>query len=189
MINPNSEIYVKAPDRRNEAVRSSLLAWALLGGIAGTLAMDLALMAVLWLAGRDPFMCFTMVGSTIRLFFGLPAGEAMTPVLAGIATHYSVGPALALLFLPVLRRLNASRIVSLRGQLVTAVVYAEIISQPMLVLVPVYLALTPLVTVLWYAGAAVMHAIYAVVLGLVLWFGPLRLRTLRANEALEPSIR
>ncbi len=189
MINPNAEIYVKAPERRRENVRSSLLAWALLGGIAGTLAMDLSLMAVLWLAGRDPFKCFTMVGSTIRLFIGLPAGEGMTPVLAGIATHYSVGPALALLFLPVLRRLNASPVLSLRRQLVTAVVYTEIISQPMLALVPIYMALAPLVTVLWYAGAAVMHAIYAVVLGLVLWFGPLRLRTPRRVEALAPSIR
>lgn len=192
MITTNSRPYTKTTDQRSLAAVPSPLTWAVLGGLAGTLVMDLVLMAALWLAGRDPFKCFSMVGMSVRLLLGLPSGEGLPAVLTGVATHYSVGPALAILFVALMGRLSLLRSPSLKRTLITAALYAELISQPMLVIVPIFLRLPTSLTLVWYAGSTVMHLTYAIVLGLTLWYGHLRgaLRFAPASrEGSQPQTR
>ncbi len=171
MINSHPRVYEKAAEDQNLADLPLLQLWGAAGGFAGTLAMDLVLMGGLWLFGLEPLSCFSMVGTTIRLMLGLPAGEEMTAVIAGVATHYSVGPAVGFLFGVMMRRFSAFHSASFQWTLFTAVLYVELISQPMLVTVPIFLQLPLAQTLEWYAGSTVMHLICALMLGTVAWHG------------------
>ncbi len=172
MMNTETRIYEKAAGCRNPVSLSSPLLWGMIGGLTGTLVMDLVLMSAVWLAGLEPTSCFSMVGVTVRRVLGMPGGEGLTGVAAGVATHYTVGPALGLLFGAIMRSSSAVRGASLKQTLVSAVLYVELISQPMLVTVPIFLQLPLAGTLSWYAGSTVMHAICAVVLAMLVWYGP-----------------
>ncbi len=187
MSSTNSRIYVKSPEYRNLDGLSSPLLRGMVGGFAGTLVMDLVLLTVLWLAGLEPLSCFSMVGMTVRRLLGLPAGEGLTAVLAGVATHYSVGPAVGFLFGVMIQRIRAFQSLPFERTLLIAVLYVELISQPMLVTVPISLQLPLADTLKWYAGSTVVHLICAAVLAAVVWHGSRRFRMRSASQTRDDA--
>jgi hypothetical protein len=145
--------------------------WGYIGGLVGTMAMDLTLMGVLSAVGLPAFTCFSIVGDTVAHFFSnlgihLAGGAPM-----GIAAHYLVGPLFGIIFSLILGKVDSLHIDSLKKGVLLAVIYVEIMSQPILVTTPILLKMTAKATLIWFGGSFVMHFIYGVVLGVIMSYG------------------
>lgn len=158
-------------DMRESTVLSSIplvsgAGWGLLGGLVATLIMDAILMISLAAAGQPPLGCYSIVGDTMRDLLSLHGVGNSIPL--GVAAHYLIGPLMGAVYGAVGATLRVLRVDSLKKAVVRAVLYAEIFSQPMLVLPPILLHMPASSTLLWLGGAFVMHMIWGCVLGVVL---------------------
>ncbi len=147
------------------------LGWGFLGGLAGTLVMDLLLMGALSLLRLPAVLCFSIVGDTVSRFLTMLGTPVTGGVPTGVVTHYVVGPLFGILFGAVVAKLPVLRAGSLKKITLVAFVYVEIMSQPLLATTPILLKMTPPATVQWFVGSFVMHLILSIVLGLIVGYG------------------
>jgi hypothetical protein len=147
------------------------LLWGLIGGLAGTAVMDLTLMGVLAAFGLPALTCFSIVGNTVARFFSIQNMEMGSAIQLGIATHYLVGPLIGAIFGAVVARVKALRVNNLKKSILLAILYVEILSQPLLATTPILLKMTAAATLQWYGGSFVMHLIAGIVLGAVVGRG------------------
>ena len=147
------------------------LGWGTIGGIAGTLAMDLTLMAVMVAFGLPALSCFSIVGDTAAHFFSMQNVGTTGAILLGVATHYTVGPVIGAIFGLLAARVKALRVHTLKKSILLGILYVEILSQPLLATTPILLKMSAAATLQWYAGSSVMHLIAGAVLGAVVGRG------------------
>jgi hypothetical protein len=157
--------------RRASTSLWSGLGWGLIGGLAGTLVMDLALMGILAAFGAPALTCFSIVGNTVARFFSIQGMHAAGAIRLGVATHYLVGPLVGAIFGALVARIKALRVHSLKKSIFLAILYVEILSQPLLAMTPILLKMTVPATLQWYGGSFVMHLFVGVVLGMVVGRG------------------
>ncbi len=139
--------------------------WGMIGGLAGTVIMDFLLICAFLIAGMPPFTCFSIVGDTMERVLSFQ-GIANSAAL-GAAAHYLVGPVLGALFGAAARFIPALQRCSWKKAILFAVLYAEIVSQPLLALTPIFLRMTSSELLLWYGGSFGMHFIWGCILGAV----------------------
>ncbi len=159
-------------DVRISAILSELplakaLVWGFLGGLVATLVMDLILMSILAAVGMSPSSCFSIVGDSVARLLSLGAIAGTDSISLGIAAHYLVGPLMGLLFGVAVTKVDALYVDSRKKALITAVLFAEILSQPLLAMAPLLLQMTASAMLLWYGGSLGMHLIWGCVLGLI----------------------
>jgi hypothetical protein len=145
--------------------------WGLIGGLAGTMVMDLVLTGALAAFGLPALTCFSIVGDTVARFFSTLGMEMAGGVPMGIAAHYLIGPVFGVLFGLLINQVHALRVDTLKKCVFLAVLYVEILSQPILATTPILLKMTGPTTLQWYGGSFVMHFMLAVVLGIVVGYG------------------
>lgn len=160
------------------------LGWGLTGGLAGTMLMDLVLMGALSALGLPVLTCFSIVGNTVARFFSMQNTEIAYAIQLGVITHYLVGPLFGAIFGLLVARIEALRVATLKKSIVLAIIYVEILSQPMLATTPILLKMTVPVTLQWYGGSFIMHLLMAVVLGSVVGYGlrPVSMATHRRSQ-------
>ncbi len=161
------------PRVTGRAVYNSLwrnLGWGLLGGLAGTLVMDLLLMGALLVLGQPAGLCFSIVGDTVSSFMALFGAQMAGGVPTGVVTHYVVGPLFGILFGAV-TWLPALRGGSLKKITIAGFVFVEILSQPLLVTTPILLKMKAPATLQWFGGSFIMHLILSIVLGVIVGYG------------------
>ena len=142
-----------------------------LGGLAGTMVMDLVLMGALAAAGLPALTCFSIVGDTVARFFSVLGIEMVGGVPLGAAAHYLIGPLVGAIFGAAVAQVAALRVDTLKKGIVLAILYVEILSQPILATTPILLKMTIPATLQWYGGSFIMHLLMAVVLGSVVGYG------------------
>jgi hypothetical protein len=147
------------------------LGWGLIGGIAGTLAMDLTLIAVLAVFGAPALACFSIVGDTVAHFFSMQAVGVTGTILLGVGTHYTVGPLIGALFGLLVVQVKALRVHTWNKSLFLGILYVEVLSQPLLATTPILLKMSAGATLQWYGGSLIMHLIAGAVLGAVVGCG------------------
>ena len=143
----------------------------LIGGIAGTLVMDIVLMGALSAVGMPSLTCFSIVGDTVKQSFSTLGITLAGGVLTGIAAHYLVGPLFGIIFGASLVKVDALHVDTLKKGIVLAVLYVEIMSQPILATTPILLKMMAKDTLLWFGASFVMHFMYGVVLGAIVSVG------------------
>ena len=150
---------------------ASGLAWGVVGGLAGTLIMDIVLMGAMLALGLPALTCFSVVGETVARFLSIPGFEMAGYVPLGVTAHYLIGPLVGAAFGAayggVVARVDWLRDGGLKKSIVAAVLYVEILSQPLLALTPILLKWTAAETVHWFGISFVMHLIMGFVLGLL----------------------
>jgi hypothetical protein len=161
---PEGEHVKRAPLNRG-------MGWGLIGGLSGTLVMDILLMGALSAVGLPAFLCYSIVGDTVARFFSLQGMDMAGGVPTGAAAHYLIGPLVGLLLGTALVMFPALRVVSLKKCIILSILYVEILSQPILLTTPMLLKISISETLLWFGGSFVMHMILAVVLGAVIGYG------------------
>jgi hypothetical protein len=147
------------------------IGWGFLGGLAGTLAMDLLLIGVFLATKSPPLLCFTIVGDTLARFFSMLGVEMAGGVLPGMATHYVVGPIVGMVFGAAVAYFPAPRAGALKKRLIVSFLYVEILSQPLLATAPILLKMKAPEILQWYGGAFGMHLVMSMVLGSVVAYG------------------
>jgi len=159
---------------RGDTARATLtrgIGWGLIGGFAGTLVMDLLLMGIFWMLGKPALTCFSIVGDTLGRFLLLLGTETAGSIPLGVATHYVVGPTVGAIYGVVVTQFKALRVSTQKRCIMLAVLYVELLSQPLLAMTPILLKMTKLETLEWFGGSFVMHFILGIVLGLVMSYG------------------
>ena len=144
------------------------MGWGFIGGFAGTLVMDLILKGALSAIGLPALTCFSIVGNTVARLFSKLGTEMTGGVPVGVAVHYLIGPIIGAIFGAAVVQIDAFREDSLKKGVILAVLYVEILSQPILSATPILLKMTALETMQWFGGAFVMHLIWGVVVGVVM---------------------
>src|SRR4030042_3179159 len=74
------------------------IAWGLMGGLAGTIAMDLVQMGGLSALGLPAGTCYSTIGSTAAHFFSLLGIKLSGGALLGAVTYHLLGPVLSAIF-------------------------------------------------------------------------------------------
>lgn len=145
--------------------------WGLIGGLAGTLAMDLVLVGGLSALGLPTNTCFLSIGSTVAHFFSLLGVKLSGGVILGVATFHLLGPVLSAIYGLAVSQFGALQGITLKKNVVGAVLYAEVLSQLILTTMPILLKMSGSETVLWFAGSFVLHLTWGIVLGFVMHYG------------------
>jgi len=156
------------------AKRASLangIAWGFLGGLAGTMVMDILLMGALLVLRQPASMCFSIVGDTVSRFLAIFGTQIAGGVLTGVVAHYVIGPLFGMLFGAVVIKFPALREGALKKVTIAAFVYVEILSQPILATTPILLRMETPATLQWFGGSFVMHLILSIVLGVIVGYG------------------
>ena len=150
----------------NATLREGIIV-GLIGGLAGTMVMDLVLMGALSAVGLPALTCFSIVGNTVARFFSTLGIEIAGGIPLGAAAHYLIGPLVGAIFGAAVAQVAALRVDSLKKGLVLAILYIEILSQPILATTPILLKMTAHETLQWFSVSFVMHFMLAVVLGVI----------------------
>ena len=145
--------------------------WGLIGGLAGTMVMDIVLMVALPVAGLPALTCFSIVGKTVASFFSMQGIEMTGGVLLGVFTHYLIGPVAGAVFGAAVTQVKILRPDTLKKSIILAVLYVQILSQPILATTPILLKMTATTTLLWYGGSFLMHTVLGFVLGVIISYG------------------
>lgn len=140
----------------------------LLGGLIGTLFMDLILMGAFSAAGLAFSTCFSIVGQTFRQVLAIFAIKSTGEVSLGVAVHYIIGPIVGVIFGLITRNFRVDTFKKCIG---SAVLYVEVLSQPLLAMTPILIKMTVIEILEWYGVSFVMHFIMGVVLGAVVYCG------------------
>ena len=174
----SSPVKIQSPS----AALATGVAWGLVGGLVATLSMDMVLMAALSAFGLPPTTCFSIVGDTAGRFFARLGLQVAGGVLPGVFTHYLIGPLVGAVFGVALVLINARRGCTLKKVILLSILYVEILAQPILATTPILLKMTAGETLQWFGGSFVMHFIFAVVLGVVVFYG-LRLSDVESSRS------
>ena len=141
------------------------LGWGVIGGLTGTLIMDLVLMGAFSAFGAPAMTCFSIVGNTMARFFSIQCMEVGRAILTGVATHYIVGPVFGAIYGMAVARIKTLRVHTMKKSILLAILYVEILSQPLLATTPILMKMALPATLLWYGGSFLMHMIVGAVLG------------------------
>ena len=155
----------------------------LIGGLFATMVMDLVLMGVLSIAGLPALTCFSIVGSTLAHFFSVLGVEIAGGIQLGVIGHYLIGPMLGAIFGVAVTRVSVRRLDTAMKIVLLAIVYIEIVSQPILALTPLLLKMTAPETLQWFGESFVVHLLWGVVFGGIM-SQQLRLKTMLPTKRL-----
>ena len=147
------------------------LLWGSIGGFSGTIVMDLALMGSFSVFRLPALTCFLVIGNTFASFFSIQGMAMARAIQIGVVTHYVIGPLIGALFGMSVVRIKCLCVRTIKKCILLAILYVELISQPLLATSPLLLKMTVPVTLLWYGGSFLMHMLAGGVLGAVVTRG------------------
>ncbi len=147
------------------------IGWGLLGGLAGTVTMDIVLIVASPMLGLNGIQSFSVIGDTAARFFTLLGLGLTGGVPTGLTVHYLAGPMLGAIFGAAVTRFNALWPGTLLKGIGLGVLYVEVASQPLLATTPILLNMSAQDTAFWYALSTGMHVLYGAALGAVVSYG------------------
>jgi hypothetical protein len=153
------------------STRGKGLVLGLVGGVAATIVIDLITVLVLPLMGLPADGGFSVIGDTAAGFLALFGIHVAGGALLGAVLHYLIGAALGVLFGWAVTCVPALRLNSVKKGVGLGILYAEIISLPIVVLPPIVLPLSGAEAVRWFGFCLVMHAIWGATLGTIVAYG------------------
>ncbi len=128
-------------------------------------------MGALTAVGMPALTCLSFIGDTVAHLWAHFGIHLVGGVLMCLTAQYLIGSLFGVIFGTMLSKISALRIYSLKKRVLFAVVYAEIISQPLLAMTTILLKMSARETLLWYSASFVMHFLYGAVLGAIISCG------------------
>ncbi len=143
----------------------------LIASLVATIVVDLIMMGFLLFRGQPAENGFAVIGDTAASFFSLFSIAVVGGVLAGVVWHYLIGFALGAIFGVTVTRFDALQLASMKKGVGIGILYTEVMSIPMLLQVPIFLKQTASDTAGLLLFFLVMHAIWGILLGVVVSYG------------------
>jgi hypothetical protein len=147
--------------------RAKRLSLGLIAGLVATIVVDVIMMGFLTFRGKPADGGFAVIGDTAAGFFSLFGVNVAGGVPAGLVWHYLIGLAFGVIFVTAVTRFDALRLTSMKKGIGLGIVYTELMSIPMLVQVPIFLKQTASDTAGLLGFFLVMHAIWGLLLGVI----------------------
>jgi hypothetical protein len=138
-----------------------------IGGLVGTIVMDLFGAGLFVVMGGPASLSFTIIGDAAAAFFVMLGMTVAGGTPLGALLHYLIG----LAFGAAVTRIAVLRADSLQKAIGLGVLYVEVMSLPLLAAAAWVLQMTAAETAQWFGISFVMHLVYGLVLGLVMYYG------------------
>ena len=161
----------RAKGAMGSGARAKGLVFGLIAGLVATIVIDLIMMGYLLFMGQPAEAGFVVIGDTTAGISSLFGIDMAGGVLPGVVLHYLIGFALGVIFVAAVTRFDALRLNSLKKGAGLVILYAEVISLPIIVLPPLILKWTASDAAGLFRFYLVMHAIWGALLGLVVSYG------------------
>jgi hypothetical protein len=142
-----------------------------IGGLVGTIMMDLFGAGLFVVMGGPASLSFTIIGDAAAAFFVMLGMTVAGGTPLGALLHYLIGLAFGALFGAAVTRIAVLRADSLQKAVGLGVIYVEVMSLPLLAAAAWVLQMTAAETAQWFGISFVMHLVYGLVLGLVMYYG------------------
>lgn len=150
-----------------------------LGGLLGTVVMDLFGAGLFLLMGGPASLSFAVIGDAAAGFLAMVGMTVTGGVPLGALLHYLIGLTFGGVFGLAASRVAVLQLTSLTKAVGLAVLSVEVISQPLLVAAALILHMSEAQTAQWFGLSFVMHLVYGLVLGLIACYGRGGVRRLR----------
>jgi hypothetical protein len=160
-----------AKDATGSGARVKGLVLGLIAGLVATIVVDLIMMGVLLFRENPADAGFAVIGDTAAGFFSLFGVDVAGGALPGLVWHYLIGLAFGVIFVAAVTRFDALRLTSIKKGVGLGILYTEVMSIPMLVQVPIFLKRTASDTAVLLGFFFVMHAIWGIILGVIVSYG------------------
>lgn len=141
-----------------------------LGGLAGTIVMDLFGLVVLLIAGGPDTISFSLIGDAAATFSSKIGIEIPGGTLLGVFLHYLIGAVLGMSFGAGISVFGLGQNDRKKG-MALGILYVEAMSIPMLTTAAIVLQMDLSRTALYFATSIIMHLVFGSVLGLVASYG------------------
>ncbi|MEI7772960.1 MAG: hypothetical protein WCI67_23420 [Chloroflexales bacterium] len=161
----------RAKDYVRDSTLTKAVAIGLIGGLVGTIIMDLFGVGLILAMGAPASISFAIIGDATAGFFSM-LGIALaggTPL--GAVVHYLIGPVFGAIFGVAVSRIDAIRVDSLKKGVGLGILYVEVMSLPLLGAAAIILKMTASMTAQWFGISFVMHLVYGIALGLIICYG------------------
>lgn len=143
----------------------------LVGGLVGTIVMDLFGISLVILLGGAPTISFSIIGDAAAGFMAMLGIDIAGGTPLGATLHYLIGLLLGAIFAVLVLRIQAFHLNSTLKAVGLGVIFVELMSLPMLIAAAVILKMSDVQMGQWFGMSFVMHLVYGGVLGLVVRYG------------------
>ncbi len=161
----------RAKGAMGSGARAKGLVIGTVASLVATIVVDLIMMVFLLFRGQPADGGFAVIGDTTAGFFSLFDIDVAGGVPLGVVWHYLIGLALGVIFGAAVTQFDALRLTSMKKGVGLGILYTEFISVPILVLPPIILKWTASATAQLFGFYFVMHAIWGILLGIVVSYG------------------
>jgi hypothetical protein len=142
-----------------------------IGGLVGTIVMDLFGAGLFLALGGPASLSFAIIGDAAAAFFAMLGSTVAGGAPLGALLHYLIGLGFGALFGAGVSRIAVLRLDSPMKAIGLGILYVELMSQPLLAAAAWVLQMTAVETAQWFGISFVMHLVYGLVLGLVVYYG------------------
>jgi hypothetical protein len=142
----------------------------LMGGLVGTIVMDLFGAGIFLTMGGPASLSFSIIGDAAAGFFSMLGIEIAGGTLLGAVLHYLIGLAFGLIFGAAVSYIDALQLDSTKKGVGLGILFVEVMSLPLLAAAAIILKMTPSETAQWFGISFIMHLVYGLVLGLVVTY-------------------
>jgi len=142
-----------------------------IGGLLGTLAMDVFRAGMFWLLGIPASLSFSIIGDAAAGFFSLLGIHVTGGAAWGATTYYLIGPALGGVLATTICHTHAFRVSARRTRVGLSILSAEIMSLPLLAVASIVLRMPASEALQWFGISFVLHLVYGLVLGIIVDYG------------------
>ncbi len=158
---------VKARPYPNRGTLGNGVVVGLVGGLVGSTVMNLLGIPLFLALGGTASLNFRIIGDSAAGFFARVGIRIPGGVRPGIAWYYLIGALLGAIFGSAAQRVDALRVLSVRRGIGLGVLYAEVMSLPMLATGAVVLQMKAAHAAQWFGISSVLHVAYGIVLGMI----------------------
>ena len=158
-------------ERRVRTMRARGMIIGLIGGLVGTIVMDLFGAGLFLAMGGPTSLSFSVIGDAAAAFLAMLGITMAGGTPLGALLHYLIGLAFGALFGAAVSQIAVLRLRSPKKAVGLGILYVELMSQPLLAAAAWVLHMTAAETMQWLGISFVMHLVYGLVLGLVVRYG------------------
>lgn len=137
----------------------------LLGGLAGTVAMDLVMVSVFLTIGEPADIFFSFIGDAAGAFLSMIGIAEIGGAALGVVLHYSLGLIIGIIFGVLVSRVHALQTMTLGKGIVLGILYTEAVSTTLLAPSVVILQMATSDAFRLLCLAVAFHGTYGAVLG------------------------
>jgi hypothetical protein len=162
---------LNADMHRERAARTREMMVGLVGGLVGTIVMDLFGGALFMVMGGPASLSFSIIGDAAAAFAAMLGLTVIGGTPLGALLHYLIGPVFGALFGAGVSRVVVFGLDSRKKAIGEGMLYVELMSLPLLAAAAWVLHMTAGETAQWFGISFMMHLVYGFVLGLVAYYG------------------